>query len=105
MQEEEQLTELQCNCTFKMKFSEVPLDVFWLSVRKEYPVISAKAVKTVHQFSTSCLCEQDFSCLTNIKSKHRNRLLSVEEELQVCLSKIQPRIQHLCNTKQAQPPY
>jgi hypothetical protein len=71
-----------------MKFGEVPLDIFWISVRKEYPVISAKAVKILLRFSTSCLCEQAFSCLTNIKSEERNHLPSVEEELQVCLSKI-----------------
>jgi hypothetical protein len=85
-----------------MKFNEVPFDVFWISIRKEYPVISAKAVKILLQFSTSCLCEQAFSCLTNIKIKDRNRLLSVVEELRVCLSKIRPRIQHLCKKKQTQ---
>jgi hypothetical protein len=45
MQEEKQLTELQCNCTLNKKFIEVPLDVFWISVRKEYPVVLAKAEK------------------------------------------------------------
>jgi hypothetical protein len=81
MQEEEQLTDLQCDCTLKMKFKGVALDVFWISIRIQYAVISAKAVKFLLQFSTSRLCEQAFSCLTNIKSKDRNRLLSVEEEL------------------------
>jgi hypothetical protein len=47
MQEEEQLTELQCDRTLKMKFNEVPLDGFRISTRKEYPVISAKAVKNL----------------------------------------------------------
>jgi hypothetical protein len=56
-------------------------DVFWISIRKEYPVISAKAVNILLQFSTSYLYEQAFSCLTNIKSKERNCLLFVEEEL------------------------
>jgi hypothetical protein len=51
---------------------------------------------------TSHLCEQAFSCLPNIKSKERNPLLSVVEELRVGLSKIQLRIQHLCKKKQAQ---
>jgi hypothetical protein len=102
MQEEEQLTELHCDRTLKMKFNEIPLDVFQISIRKEYPVISAKAVKILLQFQTSYLCEQPFSCLTDIKSKDRNCLLSFEEELLVCLSKIQPRIQHLCKKKQAQ---
>uniref|UniRef100_K7G2A6 DUF4371 domain-containing protein n=1 Tax=Pelodiscus sinensis TaxID=13735 RepID=K7G2A6_PELSI len=74
--QEEQLTELQCDRTLKIKFNEVPLDVFWISIRREYPVISAKAVNILLQFSTSYLCEQALSCLTNIKSKERNYLLS-----------------------------
>jgi hypothetical protein len=45
MQEEEQVTELWCNRTLKIKFSEVPLGVFWISIRKEYPVTPAKGVK------------------------------------------------------------
>jgi hypothetical protein len=101
MQEEEQLTDLQCDRTLKMKFSEVPLDAFRILIRKQYPMILAKAVKIILLFSTSYLCEQAFSCLTNIKSKDRNRLLSVEEELRVYLSKIRPRIHHLCKKKHA----
>jgi hypothetical protein len=50
MQEEEQLSELQCNRTLKMKFNEFPLDVFWISIRKEYPATSAKAVKNLSRF-------------------------------------------------------
>jgi hypothetical protein len=53
MQEEEKLTELQCDRTLKMKFTEVPIDVFWISTIKEYPLISAKAEKILLQFSTS----------------------------------------------------
>jgi hypothetical protein len=96
MQGEEQLTELQRDRTLKIKFNEFPLDVFWISMRKEYSVISAKAVKISLQFSTSYFCEQAFSRLTNIKSKDRNHLLPVEEILRICLSKIRPRIQHMC---------
>jgi hypothetical protein len=93
MQKEQNLTELRCDRTSKMKFNEVPVDVFWISIRKGYPHSSAKAVKTLFQFSTSYLCEQAFSRLTNFESKDRNHLLSVEE-LRVCLSKIRPKIQH-----------
>jgi hypothetical protein len=67
--QEEQLTELQCDRTLNIKLNEIPLDVLWILIRKEYPVTSAKVVKILLQFSTSCLCEQVFSCLTNIKSK------------------------------------
>jgi hypothetical protein len=58
-------------------------------------VISANAVNILLQFSPSYLCEQAFSCLTNIKSKGRNHLHSVEEQMRVCLTKIRPRIQNL----------
>jgi hypothetical protein len=86
----------------KMKFNEVPLDVFWIWIRKECREISAKAVKILLQFSTFYLCKRAFSCLTNIKITNRNCLLPVEEEQQVCLSKIRSRIQHLRKKKQAQ---
>jgi hypothetical protein len=55
MQEEGQLTELQCDRTLKMKLNEVPLDMFWISIRKGLPVMSAKAVKILLQFPTSYL--------------------------------------------------
>jgi hypothetical protein len=51
--QEEELTELQCDRTLKTKFNEVSPDVFWISIRKENPVISAKAVNILLQFSTS----------------------------------------------------
>ncbi len=92
LKEEEELSELQCHRTLKIKCNEVSLDKFWISARQEYPVISVKALDVLLQFSTSYLYEQAFSCLTVIKSKSRNSLLSVEEELRVCLSKFRLRI-------------
>jgi hypothetical protein len=56
-------------------------------VEEDYAAIHKENVKLLLQFSTSHVCEQDFSCLTNIKSKDRNRLISVEDELRVCLFK------------------
>ncbi len=84
LQEEEELSELQCDRTLKIKLNEVSLDKFWILAKREYPVISVKALDVLLQFSTFYLCEQAFSCLTIINSKSRNRLLSVEEELSVC---------------------
>jgi hypothetical protein len=69
MQEEEQLTELQSVRTLKMEFNEAPLDVFWISIRKEHLVISAKAVKILLQFSTSYLREQVFNVSQLLKAK------------------------------------
>jgi hypothetical protein len=68
---EEQFTELQCDRTLKIKSNKVPLNVFWISTRKEYSVISAKALKILLQFSTSYLCVQAFSCLPNTNSKEK----------------------------------
>jgi hypothetical protein len=50
-------------------------------VKEEYPI------NILLQSSTSYMCEKSFSCFTGIKSKDRNRLISVEDELQ-CLSKV-----------------
>ncbi|XP_068223744.1 protein FAM200A-like [Palaemon carinicauda] len=102
LQEEEEITELKCDRTLRIKFNEVLLDVFWISIREEYPVVSAKALDILLQSSTSYLCEQGFSCLTTVKSISRNQLLSVEEELRVCLSEVRPNIEKLGKEKQAQ---
>jgi hypothetical protein len=55
---------------------------FWNSVKEKYPVNIITAV------FASYMCEQSFSSLTSIKSKDRNQLISVEDELCVCLSKV-----------------
>jgi len=45
------------------------------------------------QFSTSYLCELGFLTLHIIKSKKRERLCCIEEEMRVCLSKKRPKIE------------
>lgn len=70
-------------------------------VSKEYPEISMKALTILLPFSTSYLCEQGFSTLTNIKNKKREKLNSMEEEMRVCLSTIRSRIKDICNAHQA----
>ena len=78
------------------------LDKFWMLAKKEYPEIAMKAVNTLLHFSTTYLCELGFSALTNIKNKKRERLLSVEQEMHVCLSSNPPQIELLCKKRQAQ---
>ncbi len=81
MQEEEKLSELQCYGTLKIKFNKVLFDQFWISAKWEKRVILVKALNVLLLFSASYLYEQSLSCLTVIKSKSRNRLPFVEEEL------------------------
>ena len=75
--EEEQLASVSSDRTLKLKHSELSLDAFWLLVEKEYAAIAQKAQK-------------------------RAKLLSVEDELCVCLSKTRPNPKKLCKKHQAQ---
>ena len=73
-----------------------------LLVEKEYPAIAQKALRLLVKFLTSYLYELGFSALTTIKHKKRAKLLSVEDELRVCLSKTRPNLKELCKKHQAQ---
>lgn len=99
--EEEELTDIRNDRTLKLKYMEMSLQTFWISIEDEFPHLAKKAQKILLQFSTSYLCELGFSTLTNIKSKKRSRLLSVEEEMRVCLSSIPPNIPRICKSSQA----
>jgi len=98
--EEEELIDIRSDRTLKLKHSEQPLDIFWIQLRDEYPNIAKKALIILLQFATSYLCEVGFSTLTNIKTKRRERLLSVDQEMRVCLSTIRPRILEICKHSQ-----
>ena len=102
LREEEELTELFHDRTLKLKHSDVSLDSFWINIENEYPNIVKKALKIMLLFSTTYICEQAFSAMTTIKNTKRERLLSVEEEMRVCLSTIRPRINEICRYHQAQ---
>jgi hypothetical protein len=102
LREEEELRELQSDHALNMRLTDPSLDKFWISVIEEFPAIHRKAIKILQQFSTSYMCEKDFSCLTSFRSKDTNRLISVENKLRVCLSKVRPRIKYLCSRKEAQ---
>ena len=99
--EGEELASISSDRTLKLKHSELGLDAFWLLVEKGYPAIAQKALRLL-LFSTFYLCEFGFSALTTIKHKKQAQLLSVEDELRVCLSKTRPDLKELCKKHQAQ---
>ncbi len=100
LKEREECAELRMDPTMKLKFSELPLDQFWLASASEYPNISLHATEKLLLFSTTYLCELAFSTLVYMKSNRRSRL-SVEQDLRVSLSSITPRIKKICAQRQA----
>jgi hypothetical protein len=58
LREEDELCELQSNRTIKMRFTELSLDKFWISVKEEYRAIHRKAINILQQFLISYVCEQ-----------------------------------------------
>ena len=97
----ENLIDLKNDITLKASFSEKELSEFWVFVHGEYPHLSKKAIEVLLPFGSSYLCELGFSTLTTIKSKKRERMVKIDQELRVCLSKIQPRLELICSEHQA----
>lgn len=102
-EEEEQLIDIKNDAFLQSRFAEKSLDEFWISVNKLYPAISLKAIKLILPFASSWFCEFGFSALTEIKTKKRERLLTIDAEMRACLSTLEPRFDHICSQKQAHP--
>ena len=55
--EEEELASISSNRGLKIKYDELSLEKFWISIKEEYPSTAKKALFILIQFSTSYLCE------------------------------------------------
>ena len=93
----ENFFEVRNGRTLKLKFSEVQLDMFWISIKVEHKQISKAAIKISLQFCTTYMCEQSFSSLLLIENDKRSCIKNVDDELQVALSSIEPNIERLCS--------
>ena len=98
----ENLSEVKSNKTLRLKFSEVQLDAFWISIRDDYKLIFDAAIEILLQFCTTYMCEQSFSSLLVIKNDKQSCIKNVDGELRVAFSRIEPNIERLCLLKQPQ---
>ncbi|KAI5152134.1 zinc finger BED domain-containing protein 5/7/8/9 [Enteropsectra breve] len=96
LSEEEEFINLISDRSNRLKFLEMNVEEFWISIGKQFNNISKKAIMILLQFSTSYLCELGFSMLANIITKKREKLVNVEEELRVAISSIRPDIEKIC---------
>ena len=48
--EEEELASLSSDRGLKLKYPQLPLDAFWISVMEEYPTLSKKPSKSYYNF-------------------------------------------------------
>jgi hypothetical protein len=97
----ENLLEMSIDGSLKIKFENFSICDFWIYAHKEYKELSHTAISHFLPFPSTYLCEQGFSALTSIKTKHRNRL-NPESALILTLTKIRPQIEELACRKQAQ---
>jgi hypothetical protein len=99
IENKDKLIELSCDSTLKLKFRNVSVESFWIQIDKEYEELSKLAVMKLLPFPSTYLCETAFSALFSVKTKNRNRL-NVENDLRLCLTNINPKIDDLCKSKQ-----
>ncbi|XP_064097727.1 zinc finger BED domain-containing protein 5-like [Macrobrachium nipponense] len=99
---QEEFLELVNDSAAKDSFETLTLTKFWTRMSETYPVVSDVVLNSFLIFPSIYRCEQGFSTLLNMKTKHRSRL-NVEHGLRVCRSNTTPRIEKILCNKQAQP--
>ena len=100
--EEDQLLEIANDGGLKSMFETTSnLHTLRIKVKAEYPEIATKALKSLLPFPTSYLCEAGFSAVTATKTRLRSRL-DISKTLQVSLSPVTPRWDHIVAGEQAQ---
>ena len=65
------------------------IELFWIKVYQEKPILGGEALKALLPFATTYLCEAGFSALAVTKTKYRNRL-QPEDDLRCSLHQSHP---------------
>ncbi|KAI6649866.1 Zinc finger BED domain-containing protein 5-like [Oopsacas minuta] len=99
---EEELVRLKQDSGAKALFQSASLHSVWCKMPQSYPRLSEKVMWLLMPYPSTYLCEQSFSTMVVMKTKHRNRL-EIEKDMIVALSSTKPRIGKLVPEKQAQP--
>ncbi|KAF2882202.1 hypothetical protein ILUMI_23969 [Ignelater luminosus] len=99
IKQQKSLLEMSADQILLADFTKMSLIEFWAARLGEYPELSRKAVNFLLPFATTYLCESGFTHLVMIKTKYRNRL-HAEPELRLKLTKIVPKIDSICDSKQ-----
>ena len=99
---QEEILDLKASGAAEMMFIASILTQFWLSQTEAFRNPSRIALNLLLPFSTIYLCEQGFSTLMHMKTKERNRLKSVDNQMKACLSGIVPRFELLAENHQMQ---
>ncbi|CAK9816493.1 Zinc finger BED domain-containing protein 5 [Anthophora plagiata] len=94
----ENLIDLISDTDLKEKYKDQPLNDFWASLSEEYPNFSKQAIIVLLPFSTTYLCEAEFSYYTATKSKCRNRL-DATPDIRIQLTNIVPDIKKIYNSR------
>ena len=84
-----EFVDLINDSTSKDAYEALSLVKFWSKMAESYPLVSTHIMKSLLVFPSTYLCEQGFSSLCLIKTKHRARL-AVEADPRFALSKIVP---------------
>jgi hypothetical protein len=99
---QEELIEMQHDINCKDTFDTgIKLEDFWSQKAISFLKIREIALRYLTLFSTTYLCEQEFSALLIIKNKHRNRL-DASPDMRLALSSTEPRTQQMVNSIQSQ---
>ena len=98
---QDEFLDLQNDSSAKDIFKDSKLEDFSVQMNRVYSKTSEYALKMLLPFSSTYLCESEFSALLCIKNKTRNKL-SVEDDLRCALSNTVPSIDGLVKKKQCQ---